>query len=65
MRVKSFVVGMAKGIDGAMEHLDKDVAELGDIHIHSVTDKYYSDEQGMFDVCPGPRMVRVVIYEKK
>ncbi|MDO8743341.1 MAG: hypothetical protein Q7J30_02195 [Candidatus Azambacteria bacterium] len=38
MKVKSFVVGIANGIDGSMMLLDESVAKLGKIKIHSVTD---------------------------
>lgn len=61
--VESFSVGLAEGISGAMEVLDRQVAGLGDIIIHSITDTHYTAEQnGSYGTAPGPRLVRVVVY---
>ncbi|MCG2701003.1 hypothetical protein L6267_02455 [Candidatus Parcubacteria bacterium] len=68
MKVKSFVAGLAKGIEEATKLLDGHVAGLGNIKIHSSIDTVYdSKEVTQYNACsPGlPMMVRVVVYEKK
>ena len=59
MKLKSFTVGLARGIKGAMEKLDQLVEkELGDVQIHDWQDTYYTEEQGKWDSTPGPSIVR-------
>ena len=64
MKVNSFVVGFAEEVVGAMKHLDEQVAKLGNVKIHSVTDTIYGAElaTNSAKIC-GPCIVRVVIYE--
>jgi len=65
MKVKSFSIGLADGVDQGMETLDKLVAKLGDIDIRSVTDTVYSEELSRWSPGPkGPLIVRVVVYGK-
>jgi len=63
IQVKSLVAGLVHGVNGAMEVLDRMTRELSAKRIQSITDTYYSAEQGKFDAPPGPHIVRVVIYE--
>lgn len=65
MKVKSFSVGMVNGVDGCLETLDKMVAELGQIEIHSLVDTTYPEEMSLDGPCPGPRVARVVVYSSK
>ena len=62
MKVKSFVVGVAEGVDPSMERLDMMVADLGDVVIHSLVDTVYSAEVNSSGKPPDERIVRVVIY---
>lgn len=61
MKVKSFSVGMLKGLDVAIERLDEQVRDLGEIKIHSVTDTLYPKE--LTGAPCGMTLVRVVVYE--
>lgn len=62
MKVKTFVAGVANGVRDAFSMLDQDIADLGDIVVHSVVDSIYSEQQ------LGPKMdtriVRVVVYSE-
>lgn len=64
--VKSFVVGVANGIELSLQRLDELTEVLRASVIHQVTDTYYSGEQegNYAKDGPGPRIVRVIIYEK-
>ncbi len=69
MKIKSFSAGLARGIAGAMEILDRMVAEqLGStVTIHSVKDTYYDEDQTKFETatpCSG-LMTRVVVYSDR
>jgi len=66
MQVKSIVAGVANGISGAIEVLDKGVKELGDKKIYSCVDTAYTDPE-LFEHDKGgrcPKIVRVIIYDE-
>jgi hypothetical protein len=65
MKVKTFTAGLANGLRKALDYLDERVQELGPIFIKSVKDTYYTEEQASENVCPGPRIVRVIVYKHK
>lgn len=62
MKVESFIVGVANGIEPAFKFLDQCVADLGDVMIHSVTDTSYPKELNRFGCPPDDCIVRVVVY---
>ena len=62
MKVKSFDVGMVRGMIFAIGKLDKQVRNLGDIKIYSVIDTFYPKE--VTEESCGAILVRVVVYEK-
>ncbi len=62
MKVKSFVVGFAKGLEGAFQRLDESTVQLGNINIISCTDTLYHEDPTYNNLPAGPRVVRVIIY---
>lgn len=60
MKVKSFCVGLANGIEWAIEALDKFVSNLGNVQIHQVTDTLYTDTNTDFTF--SRTIVRVITY---
>jgi len=61
MKVKTFYSGLANGFTKAFELLDANVASLGDITIHSLTDTYYPEEA---DQNRCAHIVRVLVYSQ-
>ena len=59
--VASFARGLASGYTQAFKDLDKEVRQLGNITIHSLTDSLYSPSPTPIGTT-GPALVRVVIY---
>lgn len=63
MMVRTFHKGLANGLHVALEDLDKDVASLGNVTIHSVQDSLYQNTLIRMGGKPTEQlMVRVVIY---
>jgi hypothetical protein len=66
MKVKTFVVGLAGGVEVALKKLDEEVARLGDVEILDVQDTLYPNMHEIQDTSVyDPCLARRVIYKAK